>query len=151
MIKTVILLFFNIFLFSPIVFSQNAQGKKLPEIIFERTEHNFGTIPYGSNATCEFTYKNTSKSPLILTDVRSSCGCTIPSWPKNPLHKKQKGKIIVKYNTHRMGYFHKTVTVISNAKNSPVVLTITGKVESIKNIKKPKVTNTTISPSPVKH
>ena len=121
-------------------------NKKAPEITFQKTEYDFGTIAYGSDATCEFIYKNTGKTPLILTNVRSSCGCTIPSWPKTPVGKKKTGKITVKYNTHKMGKFHKTVTVTSNAKNSPIVLTITGKVVSIKEIKKPKVYDSTLHP-----
>ena len=121
-------------------------NKKAPEITFQKTEYDFGTIAYGSDAICEFVYKNTGKSPLILTNVRSSCGCTIPSWTKTPVKKKKSDKIIVKYNTHRMGKFHKTVTITSNAKNSPIVLTITGKVVSVKELKKPKVYDSTLEP-----
>ncbi len=121
-------------------------NKKAPEITFQKTEYDFGAIAYGSNATCKFIFKNTGKSPLILTKVHSSCGCTIPVWPKTPIKKKKTGMITVKYNTHNLGRFHKTVTVISNAKNSPIVLTITGRVVTSKEIKKPKVTDSTQKP-----
>jgi len=149
--KSFILALLSIVLIASTSLAQNKptklkSNKKAPEITFQKIEYDFGTIAYGSDATCEFVYKNTGKSPIILTNVRSSCGCTIPSWSKTPLKKKESDKIIVKYNTHRMGKFHKTVTVTSNAKNSPIVLTITGKVVSIKEIKKPKVTDSTLEP-----
>lgn len=154
--KAFIISLLSVVLLASTSFAQNKPvkqnfNKKSPEITFEKIEYDFGTIPYGSDATCEFVYKNTGKLPLILTKVRSSCGCTIPSWPKTPIKKKKKGKVTVKYNTHRIGKFHKTITVISNAKNSPIVLTITGKVDSVKNIKKPKVTNSTLNSKPIKH
>ncbi len=154
--KTFIISLLSIVLLTSTSFAQDKPtkqkpDKKAPEITFEKTEYDFGTIPYGSDAICEFVFKNTGKSPLILTNVRSSCGCTIPSWTKTPIKKKKTDKITVKYNTHRMGKFHKTITVTTNAKNSPIVLTITGKVESVKNIKKPKVTNSTIDSKPIEH
>jgi len=152
--KTFIFSLLCVVLLTSTVFAQdksvNKSNKKAPEITFKNTEYDFGTIPYGAEATYDFVFKNTGKSPLILTNVRSSCGCTIPSWTKLPIPKKKTDKISVKYNTHRMGNFHKTITVISNAKNSPIVLTITGKVVSIKTIKKPKTTDSTLEPEKTK-
>ena len=144
--KSFIVALLSIVLIASTSLAQNKPNKKTPEITFQKTEYDFGTIAYGSDATCEFIYKNTGKSPLILTNVHSSCGCTIPSWSKTPLKKKKSDKVTVKYNTHRMGKFHKTITITSNAKNSPIVLTITGKVVSIKEIKKPKVYDSTLEP-----
>ena len=66
---------------------------------------------------------------MILSNVKSSCGCTIPEWTKEPIMPKASGVIKVKYNTTRVGTFQKSITVYSNAKNSPVVLTIKGEVE----------------------
>ena len=65
---------------------------------------------------------------LIITNVKSSCGCTVPSYPKEPVKKSKKEKIHVKYDTKRIGNFNKTITVYSNAKNSPVKLHIKGEV-----------------------
>ena len=145
--KSFIIVLLSIVLVTSTSLAQDKRtNKKAPEITFQKIEYDFGTIAYGSDATCEFVFKNTGKSPLILTKVRSSCGCTIPSWPKTPIKKKKTDKVTVKYNTHRMGRFHKTITVTSNAKNSPIVLTITGKVVSIKEIKKPKVIDSTLEP-----
>lgn len=115
-------------------------NKKAPVITFEKTVHNYGTIKKGANGQCEFTFKNTGKEPLVLTNAKASCGCTVPSWPKEPIKKGQSATIKVKYNTNRIGNFSKSITVTSNATNSTVVLRIKGKVEApaqeIKSIEK---------------
>ncbi|MFH2141840.1 MAG: DUF1573 domain-containing protein [Bacteroidota bacterium] len=109
--------------------SVNNGGGVSPEIIFENPIFDYGTVPYDSEGTCEFKFKNTGNTPLILSNVQSSCGCTVPNWPKVPIQKNATGTINVKYNTTRPGNFQKTITVYSNAKNSPLVLTIKGTVE----------------------
>jgi hypothetical protein len=102
-------------------------------IKFETTEHDFGTIPEKGDGTFAFVFKNTGKEPLILKNVRSSCGCTIPEWPKEPIKRGNKGTIKVSYNTRITGSFHKDITVYSNAEGDPVVLKIKGKVEPAAN------------------
>ncbi len=98
-------------------------------IEFETTSHDFGTIPYKGDGTYEFVFKNTGKVPLVLNNVRSSCGCTVPEWPKDPVKKGDQGKIKVIYNTRISGSFSKSITVFSNAGEKPIILTIKGKVE----------------------
>ncbi len=98
-------------------------------IEFETVQHDFGTIPQGGNGTFEFVFKNTGKVPLILKNVRSSCGCTVPQWPRDPVGKGEKGVIKVIYNTRITGNFSKSISVYSNADKTPVVLKIRGKVE----------------------
>ena len=102
-------------------------------IQFETTEHDFGTIPEKGDGTFAFVFKNTGKEPLILKNVRSSCGCTVPEWPKEPIKKGNKGTIKVSYNTRITGSFSKSITVYSNAEGDPVVLHIKGKVEPAAN------------------
>ena len=65
---------------------------------------------------------------MVLNSVRASCGCTTPKWTREPIAPGGEGEIQVKYDTNRMGNFHKTVTVQSNATNQTVVLTIKGQV-----------------------
>lgn len=101
---------------------------KTPEITFETLVHDYGQINQGDNGECEFVFKNTGKAELILTNCRSSCGCTVPSWPKDPIPPGKKASIKVKYNTQRIGQINKTITVESNAVNDRVVLKITGNV-----------------------
>lgn len=103
-------------------------SKDAPEISFDKLEHDYGTIDFESNSDIEFVFTNKGKEPLVLSNVRSSCGCTIPEWPKEPLKKGESAAIKVKYDTKRIGAFTKSITVYSNAKNSPVVLKIKGKV-----------------------
>jgi hypothetical protein len=107
-----------------------AADPNAPEIVFEREVHDFGTIPYGGDGNFDFKFSNTGKSPLIITNARGSCGCTVPKWPKEPVSKGQSGSINVQYDTKRPGPFTKTVTISSNAKTANKVLTIKGNVES---------------------
>lgn len=97
-------------------------------IVFDKLVHDYGTITQGDNGTCNFTFTNNGISPLVLSNVRASCGCTIPEWPKEPIAAGASGIIKVKYDTNRVGSFSKSITVSSNAVNSSVVLRITGNV-----------------------
>lgn len=131
--KRSIFVFLALFIMSVPVFSQGKKAdvpvkKDASEITFKEVTHDYGLLPYKGDGTCEFTFKNTGKEPLVLTNVKSSCGCTIPTWPRDPIAKKGKGSIKVKYDTKRQGKFNKTITVYSNASNSPVRLTIRGEV-----------------------
>jgi len=94
---------------------------------FETLEHDFGTFEQDGNGTYFFLFTNTGKEPLVIKEAHGSCGCTVPKWPHNPVPPGQQDTIKVTYDTHRVGPFHKTVTITSNAKVSPVVLTINGK------------------------
>ena len=101
-----------------------------PEITFEEIVHDFGTIPLKGLAECEFSFTNTGKEPLIIQNCQSSCGCTVPTCPKDkPIKPGEKGTIKVKYTTtHAPGTFTKYFTVISNAKNSSMRVTIKGEI-----------------------
>ena len=100
-----------------------------PEISFEKTVHDYGTLEYGGDGTSYFKFTNTGKEPLILQQPQSSCGCTVPTWPREPILPGESNEIKVTYNTKRVGTINKTVTIRSNAKNPTVVLRIKGKVE----------------------
>ena len=101
-----------------------------PKITFSEQEHNYGNIQKGGDGNCEFVFTNEGNEPLILSNVKASCGCTTPSWTKEPIMPGKTGSIKVRYNTNNIGSFNKTITVTSNAVNSPrIVLKIKGKVE----------------------
>ena len=117
----------------------NAQEKKEAEpeamplhgakIVFSETEHNYGTIQKGGDGNCTFSFTNTGDEPLILSNVRASCGCTTPKWTQKPVMPGKTGEIGVRYNTNNVGGFTKTITVTSNAvNNSRLVLKIKGNV-----------------------
>jgi len=100
------------------------------EIKFEKETHDFGKIKQYSDAIYYFKFTNTGKEPLIITDAKGSCDCTVPDWPKHPIKPGESGTIKVKYDTKKVGLFNKTVTITSNARNQSVTeLKITGIVE----------------------
>ena len=115
--------------------STESTDQKIAKIEFTETEHNYGEIPFGSDGRCEFEFTNTSKNPLIINNVRASCGCTSPEWPQSPLKPGEKGTISIKYNTSITGVFRKSITVYSNAGNSPVQLFVKGNVQTTTAIK----------------
>jgi hypothetical protein len=108
--------------------SQNVIDSDAPEISFEKLTHDYGTIHAGGDGNCEFKFTNTGKQPLIITTVRASCGCTVPSYPRDPIMPGQSSAIKVRYDTNRQGVIMKQVTVVSNAKSSTLILTIKGNV-----------------------
>jgi hypothetical protein len=99
-----------------------------PYMEFDKTVHDYGKIAEKSDGRCTFVLTNTGKEPLILNNIRSTCGCTVPKWERSPILPGQSTEIEVKYSTNRIGKINKSVTVTSNAENSPVVLKITGEV-----------------------
>jgi len=114
------------------LFGFAAQAQEQPtegaKIQFAEKVINYGKIEKGANGTRVFKFKNEGTEPLVLNSVRASCGCTTPKWTREPIAPGAEGNISVKYDTNRMGNFHKTVTVNSNATNKTVVLTIKGQV-----------------------
>lgn len=105
-----------------------------PKIEFANMEHNYGQIQKGGDGNCQFTFTNIGNEPLILSNVKASCGCTTPSWTKDPIMPGQTGTIKVRYNTNNVGGFTKTITVTSNAVDNPrVVLKIKGNVVNSEN------------------
>ena len=109
--------------------AQDAKTQSGPEITFEKVVHDYGDVPFNGNGACEFRFTNTGDAPLVIQKPKSSCGCTVPSWPDKPILPGESDVIKVTYRTSRCGSFNKTVTVTSNAvKNSTVVLHIKGRV-----------------------
>lgn len=99
-----------------------------PKIKFNKKVHDYGTIYQNGDGNCQFEFTNTGDAPLVLTAVRSSCGCTVPKWTREPIMPGESGTIKVKYDTRRLGAINKQITVRSNAENGVVVLKIRGKV-----------------------
>ena len=108
--------------------TENRSKKKESRIEFKNNTYDFGTIDFGSDGTCEFIFTNTGKEPLMLSNVKSTCGCTVPEWPHEPVKAGENGILKVTYDTYRVGAFTKSITVYSNAANSPIRLFIKGKV-----------------------
>ena len=98
-------------------------------IVFETETIDYGTIEHNANGEREFVFTNNGNKPLIISNTQGSCGCTVPTTPKEPIAPGANGIIGVKYATDRVGAFTKSVTVTSNAEGqSTKVLTIKGTV-----------------------
>lgn len=98
-----------------------------PAVEFKTLVIERNDIQYGADETFTFEFKNNGKTPVIVSNVQTSCGCTTAEKPTEPVQSKKSGKISVKYDTKRVGPFTKTITVTTNA-GEPIVLTIKGKV-----------------------
>ncbi|MCR5013733.1 MAG: DUF1573 domain-containing protein [Bacteroidales bacterium] len=128
--KKLVLLIGILVMFAGVANAQTAKTTENgPEIEFAKLVHDYGEVPYNGNGECEFKFTNTGNEPLIIQKPKSSCGCTVPSWPKEPILPGESDVIKVTYKTTRVGNINKSVTVTSNAKTNPtVVLRIKGKV-----------------------
>jgi hypothetical protein len=123
-------------------FTSNAQTKKAavkvasskmempkvdgPGMVFENETIDYGTIQKGSEGKREFVFVNNGNKPITITNAQGSCGCTVPTKPEGAIAPGGKGVIGVKYDTNRPGPFTKTVTITTDASETPKVLTIKG-------------------------
>ena len=100
-------------------------AKSLPAMEFDKVEHDFGTIEQNAAQETVFTFTNTGEAPLIITDAKSSCGCTIPEYPKNtPIAPGEKGEMVVKFNGSGQNQVTKTITVTANTSKGTETLRI---------------------------
>lgn len=102
--------------------------EKVAKIEFKTDVIDYGTIEKGSDGVRVFEFTNTGNAPLIISNVKSTCGCTVPKKPKGPIMPGETGQIEVKYDTNRVNPIRKTITVISNADTPTVALKIKGLV-----------------------
>lgn len=107
--------------------SIQAQEKKA-EITFDVDTVDYGEVAYGSDGVRSFTFTNTGNDVLIVARVYSTCGCTVPEKPEDPIQPGEKGVIKIKYDTKRPGPIRRTITVYSNASEVPYSLKIKGTV-----------------------
>jgi hypothetical protein len=103
-----------------------------PEFKFVEEKHNFGTVPQGTPVTTIFEFTNIGAQPLILSDVKPTCGCTVADFTKTPVKKGEKGSIKITYNAAAVSPFSKTIVVTSNAKTPQKNLVIIGEVVAAK-------------------
>jgi len=118
-------------LFANNMFAQSmpaAPDPNAPVMKFERDTIDYGTIPHNADGYRSFKFTNTGKEPLIIKDAHGSCGCTVPTAPKEPIQPGQQSEVKVHYATDRVGMFIKTVTLTSNANPTTKVLVIKGNV-----------------------
>jgi hypothetical protein len=99
-----------------------------PTMSFESDVVDYGTIEQGADGVREFKFTNNGKEPLIISNARGSCGCTVPTWPKEPIKPGESSVIKVKYDTKRLGAINKSVTITSNSDTPTKVVRIKGKI-----------------------
>ena len=149
--KKIVLTFCLFFIALASIYAQEIkQNTDAPEIKFKSTTHDYGTIIQGADGNCEFNFTNTGKEPLVLSNVAASCGCTIPTWSREPIMPGKEGLIKVHYDTNRIGAVNKQITVMSNAKTDRLVLTITGTINQKPAELMPEKTLNPLS-SPINH
>ncbi len=103
---------------------------KAAKIEFKAETVDYGEIEKGSDGIRVFEFTNTGDAPLIISKVSSSCGCTIPKKPEDPILPGKTGEIQVKYDTNRVGPIRKAITVISNADTPTKILKIKGEIKA---------------------
>ncbi len=126
------------------------QTSKSTSIVFKSVVYDFGTVEYGEDATGEFIFKNVTKKPISLTNVRASCGCTGTEWPRDEIKRRKKGTILVTYDTKRVGKFHKNVYVYVEGNKNPIQLEVKGEVLPSQNGNDKSNKTKSISPKQVK-
>ena len=114
-------------------FSINAQ-----EFKFESETIDYGKIDKGANGERIFTFSNIGDQPIIIKNIQSSCGCTVPKKPEKPIMPGEKGEIKVSYDTNRVGGFSKSITIFSNATEAAKVIRIKGIVNNGVSLEKEK-------------
>jgi len=129
-------------LFSSATFAQNAkandnainfaktdiQNPNAGVLSFETEEIDYGTIKQDADGVRIFKFTNTGKDPVVITQVKTSCGCTVPTYSREPVLAGASGEIQIKYDTKRIGKFTKTITILSNASEANKVIRIKGEI-----------------------
>jgi hypothetical protein len=127
-VKSKCLLVFCLFVYATNFAQEVVTNPDAGILSFKTEEIDYGTIQQNANGERTFTFTNTGKSPIIISKVNTSCGCTVPSYSKTPILPGESSDIKVKYATNRIGVFKKTITVISNASEASKILRIKGEV-----------------------
>jgi hypothetical protein len=128
--KQILSILVVMFVASSAAFAQSeVQLDNGPVISVDKDVHDYGEIEKGGEPYCEFTITNKGNEPLIISNAKGSCGCTVPEWSREPILPGESTVMKVKYDTKRVGPINKSVTVSTNAVNEPTkVLRIKGKV-----------------------
>tara|TARA_B100001939_G_C16860634_1_gene581637 strand:- start:292 stop:747 length:456 start_codon:yes stop_codon:yes gene_type:complete len=124
-------LFMALFALNPIINAQEAAKVGGAEISFDKETHDYGVMKQHANGECVFVFTNTGTEPLIISNAKGSCGCTVPSWPREPIAPGATGELKVKYDTKRIGMINKSVTIQSNAVTNPTkIIRIKGEIKA---------------------
>ncbi|QNK76279.1 DUF1573 domain-containing protein [Winogradskyella undariae] len=125
-IAVLLVLALNFFNVAPPELKTN--NDKVAVLEFKTEVIDYGTITQNSEGKRIFSFTNTGDAPLVITKVKTSCGCTVPSYSKDPILPGEQGELEIKYDTKRLGAFTKTITVTSNADGGNKILKIKGNI-----------------------
>lgn len=109
---------------------RDATAGNFPKMEFTNTVHDFGNIKQGTPVEHKFTFKNTGNAPLVIVDAKSSCGCTVPEFTKEPVAPGDSGELLVKFNGSGKNQVSKAVTITANTAAGKEMLTIKAFVEA---------------------
>ena len=104
--------------------ARDAESGKFPIMTFEEGQYDFGTIEQNTPVEHVFKFKNTGDAPLMIVNAKSSCGCTVPEYTKEPVAPGESGELLVKFNGAGQNQVSKTVTITTNTKAGVETLTI---------------------------
>lgn len=131
-LNTILIFILSVGLFNATSNKIESKTSKVAIISFESEVIDYGTIEQHSDGTRLFTFTNEGDAALLITNVRTSCGCTVPSYSKEPILPGKSGELKIKYDTKRLGAFTKTITVTSNAEGGNKILKIKGNIVASK-------------------
>ncbi|HLF34865.1 MAG TPA: DUF1573 domain-containing protein [Cyclobacteriaceae bacterium] len=118
-----------IFIMSLIPALSSAQDSDSARFSFDKVKHDFGDIFQGKTSETVFSFTNTGKLPLIISNIFTTCGCTAPTWPREPVPPNGKGEIKIAFNsTGKIGIQNKVVTIMSDAAGGPFYLKISANI-----------------------
>lgn len=114
---------------NPVSANEPEDTVNVAKMVFEETSYDFGSVKEGSEIEHIYHFQNTGKIPLVISNAKSTCGCTVPDWPKDPIAPGRKGKIKVLFKTKgKKGNQMKPVTITANTYPRNTVVHISGEV-----------------------
>lgn len=113
---------------SPTVVIESGNPSSMAKFKWEQTTHNFGKINQGKPVSIEFTFTNSGSTPLVISNVKGSCGCTVTKYSKEPIAPGKSGNVKATFNAAAMGAFNKSVRVTANVEGGMETLFIKGEV-----------------------
>ncbi len=117
-----------------------------PHLEWQSTVVDYGEIKKGSDPVRKAVFTNTGTEPLIIKSARGSCGCTVPTWPKEPIMPGEKGVIEIRYDTQRVGPINKTVSVTTNESDQETRISLKGNISSEEEQTLPKSDGNILAP-----
>lgn len=113
----------------PVAVDGKADASNMAQMVFETTEFNFGAITEGAVVKHVFKFKNVGPVPLVISDIQTSCGCTVPDWQRTPIQSGASSEIKVQFNSEgKEGVQEKAVRVIANTLPNETILMVSGSV-----------------------